>query len=123
MARVKGGVTSLKRRKNILAMTKGYRFGRSTKKRQAREAIFHAGKYSFAHRKDKKNDFRRLWAVRINAGLDTAGTIVATTGKPLSYSRLIDGLTKSNITINRKMLALLAEKSPATFDRIVKKAS
>ncbi len=123
MARVKGGVTSLKRRKNILAMTKGYRFGRSTKKRQAREAIFHAGKYSFAHRKDKKNDFRRLWAVRINAGLDTAGTIVAATGKPLSYSRLIDGLTKSNITINRKMLALLAEKSPATFDRIIKKVS
>ena len=67
MARVKGGVTSNKRRKNILAETRGYRHGRSTKKRQAREAIFHAGKYAFAHRRDKKNDFKRLWNVRINA--------------------------------------------------------
>lgn len=123
MARVKGGVTSLKRRKNILAMTKGYRFGRSTKKKQAREAIFHAGKYSFAHRKDKKNDFRRLFTVRINAGLDTAGSMVEATGKPLSYSRLIDAMKKSNVMINRKMLALLAEKSPATFVRVVKKVS
>jgi ribosomal protein L20 len=70
MARVKGGKTANKRRKNILAMTKGYRFGRSTKKAQAKEAIFHAGKYAFAHRRDKKNDFRRLWNVRINGGLD-----------------------------------------------------
>ena len=122
MARVKGGVTSLKRRRNILAMTKGYRFGRSTKK-QAREAIFHAGKYSFAHRKDKKNDFRRLWAVRINAGLDTAGSMVAATGKPLSYSRLIDAMKKTHIAVNRKMLALLAETRPSTFERIVKKIS
>lgn len=123
MARVKGGVTSLKRRRNILAMTKGYRFGRSTKKKQAREAIFHAGKYSFAHRKDKKNDFRRLWTVRINAGLDVAGSLVAATGKPLSYSRLIDALTKGNVLINRKMLALLAETRPTTFERIIKKVS
>lgn len=123
MARVKGGVTSLKRRRNILAMTKGYRFGRSTKKKQAREAIFHAGKYSFAHRKDKKNDFRRLWAVRINAGLDTAGSMVAATGKPLSYSRLIDAMKKTHIAVNRKMLALLAETRPSTFERIVKKIS
>jgi len=104
-------------------MTKGYRFGRSTKKKQAREAIFHAGKYSFAHRKDKKSDFRRLWTVRINAGLDTAGSMVAATGKPLSYSRLIDTLKKANVTVNRKMLALLAEKKPETFARIIKKVS
>jgi large subunit ribosomal protein L20 len=122
MARVKGGTSALKRRKNILAMTKGYRFGRSTKTKQAKEAIFHAGKYAFAHRKDKKNDFRRLWSVRINAGLDTSGAM-AQTGKPLSYSRLIDALKKANVTINRKMLATLAEQSPATFDRIVKKVS
>lgn len=122
MARVKGGVTSLKRRKNILEMTKGYRFGRSTKKRQAREAIFHAGKYAFAHRKDKKNDFRRLWNVRINAGLDTMGAM-AQTGKPLSYSRLINALKKADIVVNRKMLALLAEKKPEAFARIIKKVS
>ena len=73
MARVKGGTTSLKRRKNVLKMVKGYRFGRSTKERMAKEAIFHAGKYAFAHRRDKKNDFRRLWNVRINGALDLGG--------------------------------------------------
>ena len=104
-------------------MTKGYRFGRSTKKKQAREAIFHAGKYSFAHRKDKKNDFRRLWTVRINAGLDVAGTIVEATGKALSYSRLIEAMTKGSITINRKMLALIAERRPETFTRIISAAT
>ena len=88
----------------------------------AKEAIFHAGKYAFAHRKDKKNDFRRLWNVRINAGLDTMGAIAAT-GKPLSYSRLINALKKADIVVNRKMLALLAEKKPETFSRIIKKVS
>ena len=114
MARSKGGVGSLKRRKNILEMTKGYRFGRSTKKKQAREAIFHAGKYAFAHRKDKKNDYRKLWAVRINAGLDHID-------EKFSYSKLIGALKKTNITINRKMLSLLAERSPETFARVVAK--
>ncbi len=116
MARVKGGKTSNKRRKNILAMTKGYRFGRSTKKRQAREAIFHAGKYAFAHRRDKKNDFRRLWNVRINAGLDGIS-------ETLSYSKFIGALNKAGIKVNRKMLSELAEKSPETFARIAKKVS
>ena len=123
MARVKGGVTSLKRRHGILKMTKGYRFGRSTKKRQAREAIFHAGKYAFAHRRDKKNDFRKLWNVRINAGVDAAGTISTTTQKPLSYSRLIGAMKKADIAVNRKMLALLAEKKPETFARIIAKVN
>ncbi len=116
MARVKGGTTSNKRRKNILAMTKGYRFGRSTKKRQAREAIFKAGKYAFAHRRDKKNDFRRLWTVRINAALEGIS-------ETLSYSKFIGALNKAGIKINRKMLSELAEKSPETFARIAKKVS
>lgn len=93
-------------------MTKGYRFSRSKKERAAKEAIFHAGKYAFAHRKDKKNDFRRLWNVRINAGLQENGAS--------SYSKFIGTLTKKKILINRKMLAELAEKSPETFSRIVK---
>ena len=114
MARVKGGKTSNKRRKNILAMTKGYRFGRSTKKRQAKEAIFHAGKYAFAHRKDKKNDYRRLFTVRINGALDAMGSDV-------SYSKLMGGLKKKGILINRKMLSELAAVSPETFSRIVAK--
>ena len=116
MARVKGGKTSNKRRKNILAMAKGYRFGRSTKKRMAKEAIFHAGKYAFAHRRDKKNDFRRLWNVRINAGL---GQI----NDQLSYSKFIGALNKKGIKVNRKMLSELAEKSPRSFEAIVKKTA
>lgn len=122
MARVKGGKTSNKRRKNILAMTKGYRFGRSTKKRQAREAIFHAGKYAFAHRRDKKNDFKRLWNVRINAGLDTLA-VVGANGKELSYSRLMGALRKKGILLNRKMLSTLAENNPETFARLAHRAT
>jgi len=116
MARVKGGTTSNKRRKNILAMTKGYRFGRSTKKKQAKEAIFHAGKYAFAHRKDKKNDYRRLFTVRINGALDAMGSDV-------SYSRLIGALGKKNLPINRKMLSELANRSPEAFARLVKQVA
>jgi large subunit ribosomal protein L20 len=116
MARVKGGKTANKRRKNILAMTKGYRHARSTKKRAAREAIFHAGKYAFAHRRDKKNDFRRLWNVRLNAGLRSID-------EKFSYSKFIGTLNKKGIVVNRKMLAELAEKNPESFARLVKKVS
>ena len=122
MSRVKGGVNSLKRRRNVLKMVKGYRFGRSTKERAAKEAIFHAGKYAFAHRKDKKNDFRRLWNVRINAGLDTLGALNEL-GKPLSYSKFMGLLKKNSVALNRKMLAELAEVSPETFGRVVTKVS
>ena len=121
MARVKGGVTSLKRRHGILKMTKGYRFGRSTKKRQAKEAIFHAGKYAFAHRKDKKNDFRKLWNTRINAGLEVISPAAENGARKISYSKLMGALTKQKILINRKMLAELAQTKPATFARIVAK--
>ena len=120
--RVKGGVTSLKRRRNVLKMVKGYRFARSKKERAAKEAIFHAGKYAFAHRRDKKNDFRKLWNVRINAGLDVL-KVVGANGKELSYSRLIDAMNKGKVAINRKMLSELAEKSPETFKRIIQKVS
>ncbi|MSR70902.1 50S ribosomal protein L20 [Candidatus Kaiserbacteria bacterium] len=112
MARVKGGKTSNKRRKNILAMTKGYRHARSTKKRAAKEAIFHAGKYAFAHRRDKKNDFRRLWNVRINAGLRLID-------EKLSYSKFIGAANKKGVGLNSKMLATLAEQQPEVFARIV----
>ncbi len=112
MARVKGGKTSSKRRKNILAMTKGYRFGGSTKKRQAREAIFHAGKYAFAHRRDKKNDYRRLFNVRINAGLRAID-------EKLSYSKFIGAANKKDVALNSKMLATLAQERPEVFARLV----
>ncbi len=116
MARVKGGKTSSKRRRNVLRMVKGYRFARSKKERAAREAIFHAGKYAFAHRRDKKNDFRKLWNVRINGGLDAMNT-------KLSYSKLINALKVKKVLVNRKMLAELAEKRPESFMRIIKQVS
>ena len=116
MARVKGGQTSKNRRKNILAMTKGYRHSASTKKRAAKEAIFHAGKHAFAHRRDKKNDFRRLWNVRINAGLRAID-------EKLSYSKFIGAANKKGIELNSKMLAELAENSPTAFARIVKQVA
>jgi len=111
MTRVKRGVIKNKHRKNILAQTKGFRFGRSTKKSQAKEALKHAGAYSFAHRKDKKADARSLWTTRINAAI-----------RPfeLSYSKFIDKLKKKNIEIDRKILSELAQKNPETFARIVK---
>lgn len=110
MTRVKKGVNAIKNRRNILRKVKGYRFGRSTKERQANEAIFHAGTYSFAHRKDKKGDFRRLWNVRMNAALKEFG---------ISYSKFIPALKKKNITLDRKILSELAALHPETFKQIV----
>lgn len=116
MSRVKSGVGRSKSRRSTLSQVKGYRHARSKKKRAAYEAIVHAGKYAFAHRRDKKNDFRKLWNIRINAGLDGVN-------EALSYSKLIGGLKKQNIALNRKMLAELAAKSPETFSRVAKKVS
>lgn len=113
MTRVKKGVNALKSRRNILKQVKGYRFGRGTKERQANEAIFHAGTYAFAHRKDKKGDFRRLWNVRINAALRPLG---------YSYSKFIGALKKQNIELDRKVLSEIASSSPETFKQIVEKA-
>lgn len=110
MVRVKGGVTSLKRRRSLLKKAKGYRFGRSTKTKQAREAILHAGNHAFDHRKDKKGDFRRLWTVRISASLRAQN---------LSYSKFIDLLNKKEIKLNRKTLSFLASKHPKTFERVI----
>jgi large subunit ribosomal protein L20 len=110
MTRVKKGVNALKSRKNILRKVKGYRFGRSTKERAANEAIFHAGTYAFAHRRDKKGDFRRLWNVKISYALKSLG---------LSYSKFIPMLKSKGILLDRKILADLAENSPAIFNKIV----
>ncbi|MEX0652088.1 MAG: 50S ribosomal protein L20 [Candidatus Paceibacterota bacterium] len=111
MARVKRGTTKLKSKRYTLAQTKGFRFGRSTKKRMAYEAIAHAGNNAFKHRKDKKGDFRRLWTVRINAA-------VRALNFP-SYSRFIDALNKKKIGLDRKILSQIAQENPATFSRIV----
>ena len=114
MTRVKGAVHALKTRKNILKQVKGFRHGRSTKERQAYEALVHAGKYSFAHRRDKKGDFRRLWNVRLSSSLKEHG---------LSYSKFIGALKKNNILLNRKILSELATEAPNTFKKIIAKVA
>jgi large subunit ribosomal protein L20 len=111
MTRVKKGVHALKRRRSILKQTKGFRHGRSTKERQAKDALLHAGNYAFAHRKDKKSHNRKLWNIKINAGARTEG---------LSYSRFIDALKKKNVMLDRKILSDLAENHPAVFSRVIK---
>lgn len=112
MTRVKKGMNALKRRHNVLRMTKGYRYGLGTKEKQAKEAIRHAGTHAFEGRKDKKNDFRRLWQVQISSLVKEQG---------LSYSKFMGSLKKHDILINRKMLAELAENNPETFFKIVEK--
>ena len=86
------------------------RHGRSSKERQAKEALLHAGNYSFAHRKDKKSHNRKLWNIKINAGARELG---------MSYSRMIDALKKKNIALDRKILADLAEHHPKTFAKVL----
>ena len=101
-----------KRRKNILAQTKGYRFDRSTKERVAHEAIHHAGAYAFRHRRAKKREYRNLWTLRINAAVRELG---------LSYSKFISVLKKAEIVLDRKVLSELAKDHPETFTRLVEK--
>ncbi len=110
MTRVKKGVHALKRRRSVLKQTKGFRHGRSTKERQAKEALLHAGNYSFAHRKDKKSHNRKLWNIKINAGARELG---------MSYSKLIGALKAKNILLDRKILSDLAENNPAVFARVL----
>ena len=97
MVRVKKGVHANKSRRNILKRVKGYRFGRSTKERQANEAIVHADSYRFAHRRLKKRDMRALWNTKITAALKEY---------PLSYSKFIGGLKKANIAIRASISKL-----------------
>lgn len=112
MTRVKRGTIANKRRKNVLKQVKGYRFGRSTKERMAKDAIAHAGTYAFAHRRDKKADARKLWNTRINAAVRAEGT---------TYSVFMNKLTKSGIALDRKILSSLAQTHPTTFKRVLDK--
>jgi large subunit ribosomal protein L20 len=112
MTRVKKGMNALKRRHAVLKMTKGMRYGLSTKEKQAKEAIRHAGTHAFEGRKDKKANFRRLWQVQISSLTKEQG---------LSYSKFIGALKKNDILINRKMLAELAQYHPETFGKVVEK--
>ena len=101
-----------KRRKNILERAKGYRGVRSKKERYAHEALMRAGRYAFAHRRDKKTDFRQLWIVRLNAAIRENGH--------KSYSTFIAKLKKIGFALDRKVLAQFASEHPEVFTRIAK---
>jgi large subunit ribosomal protein L20 len=113
MPRVKRGVTAHRRHKKILKQAKGYYGARSRVFRVAKQAVIKAGQYAYRDRKQRKRQFRRLWIARINAGARING---------LSYSRLIAGLKKSNVEIDRKVLADLAMNDAPVFAAIVEKA-
>ena len=113
MTRVKRGVTKRRRHKKVLKMTKGHQGVRHTLYRRAHESLIHALQYSYAHRKEKKGDMRRLWNIRINAAARVNG---------LSYSRLIHGLKLAGVDINRKMLADLAVREPQAFAEVAGRA-
>ena len=110
MTRVKKGVAKNARRKRLLKHAKGFMWTRSTKLRQAKEALQHAWVHSFADRKKKKRNFRRLWNTRIGAAAKEAGT---------SYSKLIAQLKKANIELDRKILSTLAAEHPEIFSQIL----
>ncbi|MHB8085862.1 MAG: 50S ribosomal protein L20 [Dehalococcoidia bacterium] len=114
MPRVKGGFVSRRRHKKILELTKGHRGSRHTLIKNAHESMLHALDYAYAHRRERKGDMRRLWIARISA---------ATRADGLTYSQFMNGLTKANININRKLLADVAVNDPAKFSALVKAAA
>lgn len=112
MSRVKRGVIANKKRKKILKYTKGFRWGRKSKERAAKEALLHAWTHAFQGRKQKKRDYRTLWNVRINAAARDNG---------LTYSQLINKLKKANVKLDRKILADLARNNPKVFAKVLEK--
>ena len=110
MPRVKRGVTAHRRHKRVLALTKGHRATRHSLYRRAHESMLKSLSYAYAHRRERKGDMRRLWILRVNAASRAQG---------LRYSQFIDGLRKSGIEINRKMLADMAVKQPEAFAELV----
>lgn len=113
MARVKRSVQSRARRNKVLKAAKGYYGARSRTYRVAKQAVTKAGQYAYRDRRQKKRHFRALWIQRINAGAREHG---------MSYSRLIDGLNKADVEVDRKMLADLAVNEKAAFGKLVETA-
>jgi large subunit ribosomal protein L20 len=113
MARVKRGVVARRRHKKIISRAKGYYNARRKVFRAAKQAVIKAQQYAYIGRKQKKRQFRALWIVRINAGARQFG---------LSYSRLMNGLKKADITVDRKMLADIAVHDIAAFGALAEKA-
>ena len=113
MARVKRGVTSHAKHKKVLKAVKGQWGRRKNTIRVARQAMEKAMQYAYRDRRNKKRDFKSLWIQRINAGVRAEG---------LTYSKFINGLSKSGIKLDRKILAEIAYDNPQAFKAIVKKA-
>ena len=113
MARVKTARITRKKHKKVLKNAKGYFGAKSIRFRNANQAVLKSMSYAYVGRKDKKSDFRRLWITRINAAARQNGT---------TYSKLMAGLKKTNININRKMLAELAVNDSKAFSQLVKVA-
>ncbi|HVB96209.1 MAG TPA: 50S ribosomal protein L20 [Chloroflexota bacterium] len=110
MPRVKRGVTAHARHKKVLNLTKGHRATKHSLYRRAHESMLNALSYSFAHRRERKGDMRRLWISRINAGARLAG---------ISYSQLMHGLKLAGVAVDRKILAELAYANAPDFNQIV----
>ena len=113
MARIKRGTNNRKRHKKVLKQAKGYYGSKHTLYKTANQAVMKSLSYAYIGRKHRKRDFRKLWIARINAAARINGT---------SYSKLMGGLKKANIDINRKMLAELAVNNPEEFAKLVERA-
>ena len=113
MARVKRGVIAKARHKKLLGKAKGYYGARRKTFKVAKQAVIKAGQYAYRDRRTRKREFRRLWIARINAAARING---------LSYSRMINGLTKAEIEIDRKVLADLAVHQPESFTALAEQA-
>jgi len=113
MPRVNSNVARLKRKNKVMKLAKGYFGGRSKLWKAAKEAVERAARYAYRDRRQKKGDFRRLWITRINA---------AARLHDVSYSRLMNGLRKAGVEINRKVLADLAVRDPEAFGQLAEVA-
>lgn len=110
MPRARSGITTHRRHKKVLELTRGHRAARHKVYRTAHESMLHALTYSYRHRRERKSDFRELWITRINAAARARG---------LTYSQLIAALRKSEVAINRKMLADMAVRDPEGFSSLL----
>ena len=110
MARVKRGVTKHRRHQKVLAATKGHRGVRHRLYKRAKESLLHAMAYAYAHRRERKGDFRRLWIIRIGAAARQEG---------LTYNAFIHGLTLAKVELDRKVLSDLAVRDPNAFSELV----
>jgi len=112
MTRVKRGIIAHKRKKHFLKHAKGFRWGRKSKYRQAKEALYHAWTYAYRDRKVKKRELRKLWQTQISA---------ACKKENVSYSKFMAGLKKSKIGLDRKILSVLVRNHPEIFKKLIEK--